>query len=89
MSTKPKDGGSAFPRVEAWQANGFGSAANTGYDVTKAVAGMSLRDYFAAKAMAGMTGGGWRPESDEARATLARDAYKVADAMLAQRERET
>lgn len=52
------------------------------------VESISLRDYFAGQALAGMHGGGWRPDCDESRATLARDAYKAADAMLKERERK-
>lgn len=48
-----------------------------------AVLGMSLRDYFAAKAMQGMCAAPYHPASDEN--MLARDAYTVADAMLAAR----
>ena len=41
--------------------------------------GMTLRDYFAARAMATMSPNEWPPES------IARYAYGVADAMLRQR----
>lgn len=48
--------------------------------------GMTLRDYFAAKALVGFMGSGdadWtkHPES------FAREAYRMADAMLAEREK--
>ena len=42
--------------------------------------GMTLRDYFAAKAMQGLLACPIQPQSDED--MYARDAYKVADAML-------
>lgn len=45
--------------------------------------GMTLRDYFAAKALQGMLATSNRPQSDEH--MFARDAYTVADAMLAER----
>ena len=45
--------------------------------------GMTLRDYFAAKAMQGMLGSNWNPLTD--RALIAEMAYKVADAMLTER----
>ena len=49
--------------------------------------GMSLRDYFAAKAMQGMLAARHPTHSGEDGAdTLADDSYIVADAMLAARE---
>ena len=51
--------------------------------------GMTLRDYFAAKAMQGMLGnsgmGMWGPDAEK---SYALSAYSMADAMLAQREKE-
>jgi len=48
--------------------------------------GMTLRDYFAAQALSGMLAD---PATDVLPwAALAGDAYKVADAMLAERERK-
>lgn len=47
------------------------------------VMGMTLRDYFAAKALQGMLAASTRQQIDEH--MLARDAYKVADAMLLER----
>jgi len=75
MTTETKDGGPAFPA--------HGSMGEVTCD------GMTLRDYFAAKAMAaeiaagkdmdGMRGyDGWRDE-------FAREAYRYADAMLSAR----
>lgn len=70
-----KDGGPAFPRT----GEGFG---NPKYDAP----GMSLRDYFAAKAIDRMIckcedrNGGWDPVS------VAVGCYAVADAMLKARE---
>ena len=58
-------GGPAFPRVVE-QPNGY----------MKAVEGMTLRDYFAAKALQGMSA----DISDEVRA--ARWCYEMADAMI-------
>ncbi len=49
----------------------------------KAVMGMTLRDYFAAKALQGMLAASTRQQSDEH--MFARDAYKVSDAMLLER----
>lgn len=74
--SKHNDGGPAFP-------NALAAPTNDGYMSTF---GMTLRDYFAAKAMVALIvargseiqGGGW-PTYAEA------DAYKIADAMLAAR----
>ena len=62
-------GGPAFPRVVE-QPNGY----------MKAVEGMTLRDYFAAKALQGMSA----EIDDEVRA--ARWCYEMADAMLEARK---
>lgn len=69
MSAADKTGGPAFPTLEE---HGFNSG----------MPGMTLRDYFAAKAMQGML------TSDENYRTkeLAEYAYQVADAMLAARD---
>jgi len=45
-------------------------------------AGMSLRDYFAAKAMQGMMAGNWNTNYD----AWAEHAYQLADAMLRARQ---
>lgn len=45
--------------------------------------GITVRDYFAAKAMQGMVAAPYNPASDEF--MLARDAYTLADAMLRER----
>ena len=64
-------GGPAFPAFEFQQ----------NYNQMMAVGGMTLRDYFAAKALAALIiantapGGGWPPFAE-------RTAYLVADAML-------
>lgn len=77
--TTINDGGPAFP---VWELNGKGQPEMTGFGVT-------LRDYFAAKAMVGQIAAGegkyvrgydgWRDE-------FAREAYRYADAMLKARE---
>lgn len=92
MNTKIKnDGGPAFPRTvtefeyhhiaDKWLAN------------TYSMDGMTLRDYFAAKAMAGDWAtqnekyGTWRDDtSDEKLASRARLYYRMADAMLKARD---
>jgi len=47
--------------------------------------GMTLRDYFAAKAMQGFMGSSWNVKSFE---DMASKAYQLADAMLKAREHE-
>lgn len=86
------DGGPAFP---VWELNGHGQQEMTGF-------GMTLRDYFAAKAMAafiaepvneGESGTAWRWASQLQMHTqmsgpdiVAHAAYMMADAMLKARE---
>lgn len=48
--------------------------------------GMSLREYFAAAALQGLLASGWCEDERvvaDSWATIARDAFKAADAMLA------
>ena len=87
--TTPKDGGPAFPAhdyiVGNIQADGFQKLGET--------RGMTLRDYFAAKAMQGFLSRkviefGYEPERQEHRVNLAANAYAIADAMLAAREKK-
>jgi len=85
--TKPNDGGPAFPqhKFEAYPGgSGAGNWVNTG--------GMTLRDWFAGQALAGMLGctrefkeveAASRGEKAKERALL---AYYQADAMIAARE---
>jgi hypothetical protein len=47
--------------------------------------GMTLRDYFAAKAMQGLVAGSG-PEAEYQEAVVASSAYTMADAMIAARE---
>ena len=56
-----------------------------GPDFAPGYAGMTLRDYFAAKAMQGLIVGVIRPRADY----NARAAYEIADAMLAARKAGT
>ena len=85
-----KDGGPAFPQPCTDQ----GYAANTPYDM--AGGGMSLCDYFAAKAMQGVLANSevekFRqsldediPEEKQIEA-IATTSYEIADAMIAARE---
>ena len=63
-------GGPAFP-TEVWDSEG----------VPQHTEGMTLRDYFAAKAMQALAQGNYFDAT-------ARQAYMIADAMLRERERE-
>jgi hypothetical protein len=63
------NGGAAFPVTEQNGAN-FGDC------------GMTLRDYFAAKTMQGMCA---NPVHHASLADAVADAYRIADAMLAER----
>ena len=69
-----KTGGPAFPFVEPPTA---------GYTIAK---GMTLRDYFAAKAMQGLLAGTVTPTTVWSHDEVAETAYNVADAMLKARE---
>lgn len=78
---KAFDGGFAFPQVLTDQTGAF-----IGCE------GMSLRDYFAAKAMEGLVAaitdnGRYLRGRDDMSMEVARAAYMVADAMLAARAR--
>ena len=72
--SKIKDGGPAFPQPDLME---------DGVCLSQGETGMTLRDYFAAKAMQGLDvtryAGGY--------SLLAENAYKIADAMLEVRER--
>ena len=53
------------------------------FDLADNEHGMTLRDYFAAKAMGNMISGTWPDGND--RPEIAKRAYAMADAMLAER----
>lgn len=75
MTAHPKDGGPAFPHTDSMDA------------ATRL--GMSLRDYFAAKAMVGlMTMCAGKAQDLGGADDCARLAYEQADAMLKAREVE-
>jgi hypothetical protein len=80
MRNTQKDGGGAFPQTSMAR-------------VTEHVfeTGMTLRDYFAARALQGMIASGVRSfdvhDSDTNPRYAARRAYEVADAMLAERQK--
>jgi hypothetical protein len=80
MNDQIKDGGSAFPVSFA-----IASSRGRAHDVLPS-GGMTLRDYFAAKAMQGAMAAYAGPHNGfPGYAELARDSYKQADAMLAAR----
>jgi len=72
-----KDGGSAFPVTQQLMNSGFPDTI-----VRETSGGMSLRDYFAAKAMQGMMS----YDSCRLDKVTASHAYSMADAMLKARE---
>lgn len=90
--TTPKDdGGPAFPMQDAQAIHAYAAAKTVSVDGSnerdrvylmaraEAIRGMSLRDHFAAKALAGLASmyhEHWTPES------AASTAYELADAML-------
>lgn len=77
----PNDGGPAFPCP---------SGTSFGFDPHNGKTGLTIRDYFAAMALQGLCVG--RSEIahdfDEAITKQAKACYRLADAMLTQREKE-
>jgi hypothetical protein len=77
------DGGPAFPTLngaEIWHDKNAGN-----YVISVDPVGMTLRDYFAAKALQGLLASGLRPhdEPDESGVVrISKLAYKFADAMI-------
>jgi hypothetical protein len=78
------DGGPAFPSAEIDVETVDGDVLSR-----RSVAGMSLRDYFATKALQGALANPRADRSASARAQFARDAYAMADAMLSERSKES
>lgn len=82
MTNQFKDGGPAFPIPDVSQNQATGETV-----VHQSSFGLTVRDYFAAKAMAGMMAD---REMDAVTPNgLAMYAYRVADAMLAARETQS
>ena len=85
------DGGAAFPfdgmmptvRRDPDDPDGWTWTGNKTLDPDSVSEGMSLRDYFAAKAMQGLLAGG---RNYQTWVDLSLDANEIADAMLAARE---
>jgi hypothetical protein len=71
-------GGPAFPHLRR-------HVGNDTYELL-AEGGMTLRDYFAAKAMQGLLAGTLTPEIVWSQSDVAETAYNVADAMIKERE---
>lgn len=81
MSDQTKDGGPAFP---------FSMHPEHGYGPAESVdQGMSLRDWFAGQAMKAVVSNPHRDKNtaEDQAAKFAQCAYKLADAMLAEREK--
>jgi hypothetical protein len=70
-----KDGGPAFPRAGFSGPMGYGKPEN----------GMTLRDWIAGQVIAGRMLNGFASSADAE--VHARVAYKIADAMIAEREK--
>lgn len=81
------DGGPAFPRPMSHDGNGSRAEAFSAHE------GMSLRDWFAGQALAGMLADpdvGCTPEhAHKFVGVVAIEAYQMADAMLAARKPKT
>ncbi len=78
---RKETGGQAFPRQQ-WEYDGQNNVLQYQEE------GMTLRDYFAAKAMQGMLAnpGMWDLINEKHAQSVAIDAFQVADAMLKARE---
>ncbi len=76
MSEKKSDGGPAFPSA-------FTYSDRDGDITTKITDGMTLRDYFAAQALSGLI----QYVGYESIANVVEHSYKIADAMIAEREK--
>lgn len=79
------DGGMAFPGFIYTEGHGQ-HRKNADGEWEAFSSGMSLRDYFAAKALQGMLAQPVQPQSGAD--MFARDAYSVADAMISERAKE-
>ena len=74
MSEIHDDGGAAFPVIHP---DGSGVQ----------YFGISIRDYFAAKAMQGILAGDWEKHGDVFNVSV--QSYKIADGMLSTRNKES
>jgi hypothetical protein len=76
MSDPIKDGGAAFPRPDMEYRNG---------QIEIGSNGMTLRDWYAGQALAGLLGSGIASERGQSHEDVAEVAYLNADAMIAER----
>jgi hypothetical protein len=76
--TDKKDGGAAFPRTLQYFPD------DTNYDEET---GMTLRDWFAGQALAGLAAAKAQITDEGAGITWAEGAYSLADQMIAEREK--
>lgn len=85
MKTKVDDGGPAFPTfdVVAGERDGHGDIIDA---YTTSNGGMSLRDYFAGQALAGMLANPSLGSAYGRTPTYPKEAYAFADAMMAARK---
>jgi hypothetical protein len=79
------DGGTAFPLLRDYTDN---SNSETTHYVDYCERGMSLRDYFAGQALAGIASKNFPNTSYMQRRDIAGWAYSFADAMLAERKKQ-
>lgn len=94
MSDEINNGGPAFPSLKGFQQNRHVGQEYLAYSANSE-GGMSLRDYFAGQALAGILSGDMKntlTRMAESKAMSPSDAiavfsYQAADAMLAERER--
>ena len=77
MSEQIKDGGPAFPNP---------ALANEGFSPSYDMSGMTLRDWFAGQALAGLLAGQYRGLSSANLSEVPNEAFAIADAMIAARE---
>jgi hypothetical protein len=77
MNTQPNDGGPAFPMMAHDSSIG---------EQSRPIYGMTLCDYFAGKAMEGIIKSAMAFNAPKS--SIAIDAYEIADAMIAARERK-
>lgn len=85
------DGGPAFPGIEGSSGNGNATPIirpDGGYEWITHNQGLSLRDYFAAKAMHALIIDGEYDRCANGPESLPEYAYQIADAMLAERAKQ-
>lgn len=78
-------GGPAFPEISTTLETVGLSGDYTSYPNVESSGGMTLRDYFAAKAMQALVMDGLKRDGSATVPNVAKDAYRMADAMLAAR----